>query len=197
MGRGGDSSRDGAGLDLGGKVLVAMPGMGDPRFARSVILICAHTPEGAMGLIVNHPARDASFRNLLDHLEIATAPGGRDLPVHFGGPVERGRGFVLHSRDYSGGAATMTIPGGLAMTATLDVLEALAQGRGPERALLALGYAGWGPGQLEGEIRRNDWIVAEAPEALLFAADDGGKWAAVLRGAGIDPVSLSGTAGRA
>lgn len=197
MGRGGDSSRDGAGLDLGGKVLVAMPGMGDPRFARSVILVCAHTPEGAMGLIVNHPARDASFRNLLDHLEIATAPGGRDLPVHFGGPVERGRGFVLHSRDYSGGAATMTIPGGLAMTATLDVLEALAQGRGPERALLALGYAGWGPGQLEGEIRRNDWIVAEAPEALLFAADDGGKWAAVLRGAGIDPVSLSGTAGRA
>lgn len=197
MGRGDDSWRDGAELDLGGKVLVAMPGMGDPRFARSVILICAHTPEGAMGLIVNHPARDASFRNLLDHLEIATAPEGRDLPVHFGGPVERGRGFVLHSRDYSGGAATMTIPGGLAMTATLDVLEALAQGRGPARALLALGYAGWGPGQLEGEILRNDWIVAEAPPDLVFAADDGSKWAAVLRGAGIDPVSLSGMAGRA
>lgn len=192
MERGGGDS-----LDLGGRVLVAMPGMGDPRFARSVILLCAHTPEGAMGLIVNHPARDVDFNGLLDHLEIPRAPGGRDIRVHFGGPVERGRGFVLHSRDYSGGAATMVIPGGLAMTATLDVLEAIARGKGPERALLALGYAGWGPGQLEGEIRRNDWIVADAPADLVFSADDGGKWAAVLRGAGIDPVSLSGTAGRA
>lgn len=192
MGRGGDSS-----LDLGGKVLVAMPGMGDVRFARSVILVCAYSPEGAMGLIVNHPARDVDFNGLLQHLDIARASGSRDIRVHFGGPVERGRGFVLHSGDYSGGAATMRIPGGLALTATLDVLEALARGKGPERALLALGYAGWGPGQLEGEILRNDWIVAEAPEDLVFSADDGGKWAAVLRGAGIDPVSLSGTAGRA
>lgn len=197
MGQGNDSLHAGAGLDLGGKVLVAMPGMGDPRFARSVILVCAHTPEGAMGLIVNQPARDADFSELLEHLKIAATSERRDVRVHLGGPVERGRGFVLHSRDYSGGAATMAIPGGLAMTATLDVLEALAQGRGPDRALLALGYAGWGPGQLESEIRRNDWIVAEAPEDLLFSADDGGKWAAVLRKAGIDPVSLSGTAGRA
>jgi putative transcriptional regulator len=192
MGRGDDSS-----LDLGGKVLVAMPGMGDARFARSVILVCAHSPEGAMGLIINHPARDVDFRGLLEHLDIATAPEGRSIRVHFGGPVERGRGFVLHSTDYSGGSATLSIPGGLAMTATLDVLEALAKGEGPARALLALGYSGWGPGQLEGEIRRNDWIVADAAVDLLFSADDGGKWAAVLRGAGIDPVSLSGTAGRA
>ena len=192
MGRGNDST-----LDLGGKVLVAMPGMGDERFARSVILICAHSDEGAMGLIINHPARDVDFRGLLEQLDIATAPEGRCIRVHFGGPVERGRGFVLHSTDYSGGSATLNIPGGLAMTATLDVLEALAKGEGPARALLALGYSGWGPGQLEGEIRRNDWIVADAPADLLFSPDDGGKWAAVLRGAGIDPVSLSGTAGRA
>lgn len=184
-------------FDLGGRVLVAMPGMGDPRFARSVILICAHSAEGAMGLIVNHPAPEVDFGGLLKHLDINRPPGGRDLRVHLGGPVERGRGFVLHSPDYEGGAATMTIAGGLAMTATLDILEALARGGGPSRALLALGYSGWGPGQLEGEIRRNDWIVADAPADLVFSADDGGKWAAVLRRAGIDPVSLSGTAGRA
>jgi putative transcriptional regulator len=184
-------------MDLGGQVLISMPGMQDPRFDRSVILICAHSPEGAMGLIVNKPAEDLSFAGLLDHLEIPRAPAGRDIRVHFGGPVERGRGFVLHSRDWVADRATMTVPGGWGMTATLDILQALALGAGPERALLALGYAGWGPGQLEQEIRRNDWLTADPPADLLFGADDGGKWAAALRLLGIDPLTLSATAGRA
>lgn len=178
-------------------MLVAMPGMGDPRFDRTVILICAHSPDGAMGLVVNKPAPDLHLSGMLDHLGIARGGAGRDIRVHLGGPVERGRGFVLHSADYRGGPATLKVPGGLGMTATLDVLEALAQGRGPARALLALGYAGWGPGQLESEILRNDWLTADAPADLVFAEDDIGKWSAALRGMGIDPLSLSATAGRA
>ena len=184
-------------MQLTGKFLVAMPGMGDPRFERSVILVCAHSDEGAMGIIVNKPVEEVTFAGLLEHLNIPRAPDGRDIAVHFGGPVERGRGFVLHSRDYRGGAATMKIEGGFGMTATLDVLEALARGEGPHRALLALGYSGWGPGQLEGEIARNDWLTAEADAALVFADDDGGKWRGALKSLGINPLTLSGTAGRA
>ena len=184
-------------MDLCGSILIAMPGMGDPRFERSVILICAHSPEGAMGLIVNKPTPELSFTGLLDQLNIPRAPGGRDISVHIGGPVERARGFVLHSADYRAGEATMQVPGGYGMTATLDVLQALAQGRGPREALLALGYAGWGPGQLEAEILRNDWLTAGAMIDVVFAADDDGKWGAALRRLGIDPLMLSPTAGRA
>lgn len=183
--------------DLTGKLIVAMPAMGDPRFAQSVILICAHSDEGAMGLIVNKPARDFSFAELLTQLKITTTVAGRDIRVHFGGPVERGRGFVLHSDDYSGGGSTKEVPGGYGMTATLDVLEALARGAGPKRALLALGYAGWGAGQLEREIGRNDWLVADPAEDLIFSVQDAGKWMAALRHMGIDPITLSSTAGRA
>ena len=184
-------------MDLTGKMIVAMPAMGDPRFDRAVILICAHSDEGAMGLIVNNPSPELSFSALLDHLEIARGPVGRELRVHFGGPVERGRGFVLHSPDYAGGPATMQIEGGYGMTATLDVLEAMARGHGPDKALLALGYSGWGPGQLEAEITRNDWLTVEPTAALIFAENDASKWAGALRGMGIDPLSLSATSGRA
>jgi putative transcriptional regulator len=184
-------------MNLGGKLLIAMPGMGDPRFEKSVILVCAHSPEGAMGLIVNKPTPDLSFASLLDQLEIPRAPQGRDIRVHIGGPVERGRGFVLHSPEYRAGGATMAVPGGFGMTATLDVLTALANGQGPDDALLALGYSGWGPGQLEIEIGRNDWLTADAPADLVFSPDDGGKWRAALKRLGIDPLTLSGTAGRA
>ena len=184
-------------LDLDGKLLIAMPGMGDPRFEKSVILICAHSPEGAMGLIINRPARDLSFANLLDQLSIPRAPEGRDIRIHSGGPVERGRGFVLHSPDYTGGPATMRIGSDYGMTATLDILEALARGDGPARALLALGYSGWGPGQLEDEIRANGWLIADAAEDLVFSADDAGKWVGALRAMGIDPLMLSAAAGRA
>lgn len=184
-------------MDLGGTILIAMPGMGDPRFEHSVILICAHSPDGAMGLIINKPSPELNFAGLLDHLNIPCGSGGRDIGVHFGGPVERGRGFVLHSADYRATGGTMDVPGGFGMTATLDVLQALARGEGPQRALLALGYAGWGPGQLEAEILRNDWLTADAAADLVFAADDGGKWTGALRGMGIDPLSLSAVAGRA
>lgn len=184
-------------MDLSGKLLIAMPGMEDPRFQRSVILLCAHSAEGAMGLIVNKPLPDLSLTGLLEHLGLHPAPAGRDIRVHFGGPVERGRGFVLHSDDWPTGEATMQVPGGLRMTATLDILEALAGGRGPDKALLALGYSGWGGGQLEEEIGRNDWLVCEARRDLVFAAEDPGKWAGALRSIGVDPLSLSPQAGRA
>lgn len=184
-------------MDLAGKLLIAMPGMGDERFERSVILLCAHSDEGAMGLVVNKPSADLSFSGLLDQLNIPRAPEGRDIRVHLGGPVERGRGFVLHSDEYRTHGATMKVPGGFGMTATVDVLAALARGAGPEAALLALGYSGWGPGQLEAEISRNDWLTAEAPADLVFSPDDKGKWQGALRRMGIDPITLSGSAGRA
>lgn len=191
----------GAGMDgmtnLGGKLLVAMPGMQDARFDHSVILICAHSPEGAMGLIINKPARDLTFPGLLEHLNIPRAPLGRDISVHLGGPVERGRGFVLHSPDYPDGPATMQVPGGFRMTATLDILEALARGEGPASALLALGYSGWGPGQLEAEILRNDWLTCDAPPDLIFADDPRRKWVGALATLGINPLTLSPVAGRA
>ena len=184
-------------MDLAGKLLIAMPGMGDPRFAHTVILVCASSDERSMGLILNRPAHDVQFGALLEQLGIPRAAAGRDIRVHFGGPVERGRGFVLHSCDYPGGQATLQLEGGFAMTATLDVLEALAQGEGPATAILALGYAGWGPGQLEAEIARNDWLTADAPADLVFSTDDTGKWTAALRSMGIDPITLSAAAGRA
>jgi putative transcriptional regulator len=184
-------------MELTGKIVIAMPALGDPRFAHSVVLICAHSDEGAMGLIVNKPVSDLSFAELLTHLNIPAVPDGRDIHVHFGGPVERGRGFVLHSPDFTSGGATLSIPGGLAMTATLDILEALGRGEGPTRAILALGYAGWGPGQLESEIGRNDWLTGEISDDLVFSTDNGAKWGRALKSLGIEPLSLSATAGRA
>ena len=184
-------------MDLIGQMIVAMPGLTDPRFDRSVILICAHSDQGAMGLIVNKPMQDISFAGLLDQLKIPRVPTGRDISVHFGGPVERGRGFVLHSSDYQGVKSTMQFAGTYGMTATLDVLEALARGEGPKQALLALGYAGWGPGQLEAEIGRNDWLTSDTDAGLIFASDDGAKWTRALGHMGISPLTLSAQAGRA
>ncbi len=184
-------------MDLTGNLIIAMPALGDPRFSHSVVLICAHSDEGAMGLIVNKPMGDLSFSELLTHLDIPQAEEGRDIRVHFGGPVERGRGFVLHSPDFKSGQATMPLPGGVAMTATLDILEALARGEGPRQAVLALGYAGWGPGQLEAEILRNDWLTTEMTDDLIFSPDNAAKWGQALKGLGIDPISLSSAAGRA
>jgi putative transcriptional regulator len=185
-------------MELAGQILIAMPGMADPRFDRSVVLICAHSEDGAMGLIVNKPLEDLSLSGLLEHLKIPLGPRGRDIRVHFGGPVERGRGFVLHSADWRGpGDGTMAVPGGLEMTATIDILQALAHGNGPGQALLALGYSGWGPGQLEAEIARNDWLTAPVARDLLFDPEDRLKWSAALRGMGIDPLTLSAAAGRA
>lgn len=182
---------------LDGKLLVAMPSMGDPRFAHSVIYICAHSPEGAMGLIVNKPAPDLDFTELLKQLGITAERPIEGVKVHFGGPVEHGRGFVLHSRDYASGEGTLAVDDNIGMTATLDILEDISLGVGPKSCLLALGYAGWGPGQLEDEIRNNGWLVCDADPEIVFDMDDARKWEAALARLGIDPRMLSGAGGRA
>ena len=184
-------------LDLEGKLLVAMPGMGDTRFEHSVVLMCSYSDKGAMGLIINKPSRDVRMSDVLDQLEIAPTQEANEMQVHFGGPVETGRGFVLHSSEYRSSLHTLKISDSFGMTATLDILEEIARGKGPERALMMLGYAGWGPGQLEQEISRNGWLTADAPSNLVFQVPAAQKWAAALESLGVDPVSLSSAAGRA
>ncbi|MGR3462208.1 MAG: YqgE/AlgH family protein [Roseovarius sp.] len=184
-------------IDLTGKILIAMPGMGDPRFAHSVVYLCAHSAEGAMGLIVNKPAQDLKMCDLLEHLSITPGPEMRDMPVHFGGPVEHGRGFVLHDDGYRSDIATLNVAEGFGMTATLDILEDIAQGRGPEHAILALGYAGWGPEQLESELAENGWLTCDADTGLVFDSVDTDKWETALTRLGISSLTLSSDAGHA
>ncbi|MDM7459885.1 MAG: YqgE/AlgH family protein [Paracoccus sp. (in: a-proteobacteria)] len=185
--------------NLTGKILIAMPGMADPRFQRSVVLICAHSEEGAMGLMLNRPLPDIDFSDLLEQLGIEADDGTRRIEVRFGGPVEPGRGFVLHKVPEHGDdpEGRLRISRGLAMTTTRDILEDLARGLGPDRAVLALGYAGWGPGQLEDEVLANGWLTGEGAEDLIFAPSDDDKWSVALRGLGVDPSLLSGAAGHA
>ena len=185
-------------MDLTGKLLIAMPGMGDPRFDRAVIMLCSHAPDGAMGLIVNKPAAGIDLAALLSHLEVeTTAEGLGQHPVRFGGPVETGRGFVLHSRDYASRLQTLPVTDDIGMTATVDVIEDIARGKGPRSSLVCLGYSGWGPGQLEGEIAQNAWLTTDAPADLVFDLPDAAKWEGALRQLGIDPLALSASAGRA
>lgn len=184
-------------MNLSGKLLLAMPGLADPRFEKSVIFLCAHSEDGAMGLIVNRPAPDIRFPDLLGQLSIEVPVSGPVPEVHLGGPVEHARGFVLHSGDYTRNPATLQVAGGFGMTATLDVLEDIARGEGPEAALLALGYAGWGPGQIESELQENAWLVSDASRGIVFSGDSAGKWARALGEMGIDPLLLSPSAGRA
>ncbi len=184
-------------MNLAGKLLIAMPGIGDPRFEHAVVFMCAHSADGAMGLIVNKPAPDLKFDALLGQLGIEPSDHSRDIRIHFGGPVEHARGFVLHSGDYEGQGSTMRVDERFGMTTTLDILQALAEGAGPERSMLALGYAGWGPGQLESEILANGWLTGEADADLVFHAADDRKWAGALRSIGVDPLTLSAAAGRA
>lgn len=182
---------------LNGQLLIAMPGMGDPRFEKSVVFMCAHSEDGALGLIVNKPSPELAFSALLKQLDIDVEAPQRDIRVHFGGPVEHGRGFVLHSSDYTANASTLQVDDAFGMTATLDVLEDIARGSGPSSALLALGYSGWGPGQLESEIMQNGWLTCDAKPELVFGSDDDGKWGAALKTLGVDPLMLSATAGHA
>lgn len=184
-------------MDLGGKFLIAMPALGDPRFERSVVLVCSHSEQGSMGLIVNKPLPDMGFSELLDQIGIAHPGAARPVPVHYGGPVEPGLGFVLHGDDWRADSGTMPVAKGVAMTATQAALQVLAAGEGPARALLVLGYAGWAAGQLESEIARNDWLTADSAADLVFDPENGGKWTAALAGLRIDPLSLSSVAGRA
>ena len=183
--------------DLAGKLLVAMPGMGDPRFDRSVIFVCEHDNDTTMGLVVNKPLAQLTLADLLRQLDIAGSGVPRSMPVHFGGPVETGRGFVLHTDEYRADTGTIAVGGGFAMTATRDVLEDLAAGGGPRQAILTLGYAGWGPGQLAGELLDNAWLTCAADPDVVFAESDSGKWAGALALLGIDALTLSARAGRA
>ena len=187
--------------NLTGKLLIAMPGMSDPRFERSVILICSHSDEGAMGLVVNRPMPDIGFAHLLDQLGIETGETVITIPVGFGGPVEPGRGFVLHRTeapaDQPAPEGTLRIDDTLAMTSTRDILEDFARGQGPQPAMLALGYAGWGPGQLDDEILDNGWLTSDRGDDIVFGIENGSKWVQAMRGLGIDPMALSSAAGRA
>jgi putative transcriptional regulator len=184
-------------MDLTGKLLIAMPGMGDPRFEHSVVFMCSHSDEGAMGLIVNKRAGNVHLSDLLEQLGITPVKEARNMAVHFGGPVENARGFVLHSPDYSSNLHSMTVSERFSMTATLDILEDIATGSGPDRALMMLGYSGWGGGQLEHEITMNGWLTAEAEPDLVFGMANGDKWRAALKSLGVDPLSLSASAGHA
>lgn len=185
--------------NLTGKILIAMPGMSDPRFERSVVLVCAHTDEGAMGLVLNRPLPEIDFGDLLEQLGIETDAAARRIEVRFGGPVEPGRGFVLHNVPEHGDdpEGRLRIGRTLAMTTTRDILEDLANGHGPASAVLALGYAGWGPGQLEDEMLQNGWLTGDGAEELIFSTSHSDKWQTALRAQGIDPSLLSAAAGRA
>lgn len=184
-------------LNLTGKLLIAMPAMGDPRFEQSVVLICAHSEEGAMGLIVNKPTGEVELSDMLEQLSISHGPQSRQMGVSFGGPVETGRGFVLHSLDYVSVVNTLRVEGVFGLTATLDILEEMAKGQGPNRALVAIGYAGWGPGQLEAELAQNAWLTCDANMELVFDLPDQGKWDGALKSMGIDALMLSSDAGHA
>ena len=179
-----------------GHLLAAMPQMEDPRFERSVIYLCAHNAEGAMGLVVNRLFDAITFPDLLEQLNIETGPKTEQIRVHFGGPVESGRGFVLHSDDYVRDG-TLKVRSGFALTATVDILKAIAVGEGPRRSLLALGYSGWGPGQLESEIAANGWLVVPADPTIVFDQELEDKWQRALAATGVSVASLSGVSGRA
>src|SRR5277367_6545089 len=189
---------------LDGQMLIAMPAMLDDRFARSVIYVCAHSSEGAMGIVVNHPAPNINFTDLLVKLNVIpqadmTQPPTRAgaVKVMRGGPVETERGFVLHSADFFIENSTLPIDDGICLTATIDILKAIARGDGPESAILALGYAGWAPGQLENEIQGNGWLHCSADAELIFGTDIGRKYDLALKKIGIGPGMLSNEAGHA
>ena len=185
-------------------MLIAMPAMNDERFARSVIYVCAHSSDGAMGIVVNHPVANINFPDLLVKLEvippaerIQLPPRAGSVKVLKGGPVETERGFVLHSSDFFMDNSTLPIDDGVFLTWTLDILKAIARGDGPASAILALGYAGWGAGQLESEIQQNGWLHCSADPELLFGSDVEQKYEKALRKIGIDPGMLSSEAGHA
>ncbi|MHA1179706.1 MAG: YqgE/AlgH family protein [Alphaproteobacteria bacterium] len=189
---------------LDGQLLIAMPLMTDRRFARSVVYLCAHSEDGAMGLIINQRAPHISFPDLLERLGIVPSDTGDGLSneklsmsIHVGGPVETGRGFVLHSSDYFADDSTLPIEDGVCLTATIDILKAIAAGKGPNKAMLALGYAGWSPGQLESEIQANGWLNCPADLGLIFNPDVESKYTRAFAKIGIDPSHLVSDAGHA
>ena len=181
---------------LPGQLLIAMPTMTDPRFEKSVIYMCAHNADGAMGLVINRAIDSLTFPELLEQLEIDSGSGGDQIRVLFGGPVEQARGFVLHSPDYIQDAS-LVVDDNVVLTATIDILRAIADGTGPNNCLLALGYAGWGAGQLDSEIKSNGWLSVDADEELVFGCNLDEKWERAMTKIGIDPRMLSDAAGHA
>ena len=188
---------------LDGQLLIAMPSMSDPRFERSVIYMCAHSEQGAMGIIINKATPMMRFGDLFAQLDLADSepmepsPELMDMPVLFGGPVEQGRGFVLHTSDYFTADSSLPVAENIALTATLDILKAMIKGEGPHKAVLALGYSGWAPGQLENEIQHNGWLTCSADEDLLFGVDFEERYNAALKKLKIDPAMLSSDGGHA
>lgn len=191
-----DSEADMDDLTLTGQLLIAMPGMDDERFAQSVIFVCAHTGEGAMGIVLNRPLQKPTFESLLRQLDVKPTPPARRIQLCQGGPVDNARGFVLHTADWTGDGS-LRVDERVALTASLDVLKALAEGAGPREGLLALGYASWGPGQLDSELQQNVWLTAPAGLELLFDTAHATKWRRALASLRIDPLLLSGVAGHA
>jgi putative transcriptional regulator len=181
---------------LTGQLLVAMPDMADPRFARAVIYMCSHNPTGAMGLVVNRLFGEADFRMLLDQLNVEASIGTPDVQVQFGGPVEMGRGFVLHSGEYLR-EGTTRINEAVCVTATVEIIQDIADGKGPEQIVMALGYTGWGAGQLEEELKSNGWLTVEADENIIFGDDLDSKWDRAMAKIGVSPSMLSNVAGHA
>jgi len=176
---------------------VAMPSMGDPRFAETLIYICSHSEGGAMGLIVNKPIPELDFSELAGQLNLSDEAKDKNVPIYFGGPVENGRGFILHSPDYDLDQATLKVSDKVSLTGTLEVVEDIAQGHGPDRLLFALGYAGWSPNQLEAEIKSNGWLVLSADEEVIFSDDPSESWSKAFDALGVDRRLLSAEAGRA
>jgi putative transcriptional regulator len=174
-----------------------MPGIGDPRFDRTVIIMCAHDAEHAMGVVVNKPRDEIMLRDVLGHLGLEVGASVAERAVLDGGPVRPDRGFVLHSDDFKGGEATQAVGPGISLTATRDVLEAVAQEQAPERFVLALGCAGWGAGQLEDELRHNAWLVVEPDNAIIFGEEHTDKWARAIKSLGVDPAQLTNDIGSA
>jgi putative transcriptional regulator len=181
---------------LAGQILVAMPTLTDPNFAQTVILICAHSAEGTMGIVLNRSLERPNFAGLLQQLDITPLPPQRDIRLCAGGPVENARGFVLHTTDWMV-EGSLRVDEALGLTTSLDILKAIAQGRGPRECLLALGYAGWGPGQLEAEFGQNAWLSVPADESLVFKGDNETRWRRAMQKLHVDPALLSPTAGHA
>ncbi|PWE17653.1 YqgE/AlgH family protein [Marinicauda salina] len=182
---------------LQGRLLIASPVIGDPRFDRSVVFMCAHGEDHAMGIIVNRPMGRLRLPELFEQLEVKCEIQVPDRAVLDGGPVDRDRGFVLHSDDFRSDEGTLPVGEGIGLTATKEILEAMASSRAPQRSTLALGYAGWEAGQLEEEIQANAWLVAEADDELVFGEDYDAKWTKALRKLGVTPEFLTGASGRA
>ena len=181
---------------LDGRMLIAMPGMPDPRFARSIVYLCSHSEDGAMGLITNKAVEDLVWEDIFKKIEIPIGSVNAPRPICFGGPVDMERGFLLHSSDYHSEGATMRVDSETSLTATLEVLQDIAMGRGPERTMLALGYAGWGAGQLESELQENGWLLCEPDLSLLYDEDHDEKWDRAMAKLGINP-ALLGSGGHA